>query len=283
MAPPQQQQQKGEHATDEDIGSVSTPDRLPQAKFGRQRALRGVVVEGTPDFYLRSVLADEEAYEHEMVVAETHPEMLPSLLSAPPTVPLDKVPGDQTRPMFTVASDDSDDNNSSGTLTPSILDDQNGDGGEDDDEDEEEAEVGTEEERRWRLSERREKAAHAARVAVADQCFHPRPRPITRYSGPMTVVHLDRMAALMDFQTEENEAHAEEAGQAMEASVRLNETDSGEEETRRGDEGERTGGCSEGAMVPEGGRGSTEGGQRWWRKKKKSGTTTGAVGGEETE
>ncbi|KAK8081646.1 hypothetical protein PG996_000427 [Apiospora saccharicola] len=255
MAPPHQQQQREENATDEGAGSVSTPDRLPQAEFGRQRALvrtlessglplhiyplDGVVVEGTPDLCLRSVLADEEADDHEMVAAQIYPEMMSSLSSAPPTVPLDRVPGDQTRPMFTIRSDDSDDDNSSGTSTSSTQNSQGDyDGGDDDDdedeEEEEKEEVGTEEERRWRLSERKEKAAHAARVAVADQCFHPRPRPITRYSGPMTVVHLDRMAALTDFRMEEDEeeASADEAGPVVEVSAGPEATELGEEEEK---------------------------------------------------
>ncbi|KAK8088132.1 hypothetical protein PG997_003093 [Apiospora hydei] len=55
----------------------------------------------------------------------------------------------------------------------------------------------TEEERKWRAKEAKEKAAHEVRVAIAEQCLHPQPRPVAQYSGPMTVVRLDRMAALV--------------------------------------------------------------------------------------
>lgn len=173
--------------------------RLPSLIY----PLEGVLVEGTPDLYPPSVLIDEEADAHELVVAEIHPEMLSSS-SMPPTRPLNRGPGDQTRPRIIVMSDDSNDeesccldspsatpgNNMYGSGTTSAYDDQGGDDG-------------REEERTLSLSETRERAEHDVRVAIADRCFHPRPTPIARYSGPMTVVRLDRMAALSDFQMAE--------------------------------------------------------------------------------
>ncbi|KAK7908475.1 hypothetical protein PG985_015778 [Apiospora marii] len=215
MAPPPQQQRE-EHATDEDAvlpGCESgSSGLLPWCIY----PLQGVVVEGTPDLYLRSFMIHEEADAHEEVVAEIHPEMLSSPSSAPPTTSLDGASGDQTGPGFIVMSDDDDDEVSCcpgfpnapprhdifGPGMASAHDDQ-GDGDRGGDEEEEEGEVGTEEVRKWRSSERRKKAARNARVAVADQLFHPRPTPIARYSGPMTVVRLDRMAALSDSQMEE--------------------------------------------------------------------------------
>ncbi|KAK8126816.1 uncharacterized protein PG998_002575 [Apiospora kogelbergensis] len=60
-------------------------------------------------------------------------------------------------------------------------------------------------ERDCRLREKKDMEARDARVAVSGQCFQPVPSPIARCSGPMTVIRVDRLAALTNFQAEEEE------------------------------------------------------------------------------
>ncbi|KAK8050480.1 hypothetical protein PG994_012210 [Apiospora phragmitis] len=178
--------------------------------------------DGTAGLSLYSAFLQDEDLQEEDVV-EIHLGLL-----SPPLTPLGGVSGDQTRPLFIIrSSDDEDDDdemchplplsvpprdNSPGPLMASSNGGKDGGGGGGgEEEDEEGGEDITEEERGWRLKEAQEKAAHGVRVATAGQCLHPRPRPISRRSGPMTVLGLDRMAALANLQEEEVEEEEESA------------------------------------------------------------------------
>ncbi|KAK7951241.1 uncharacterized protein PG986_006969 [Apiospora aurea] len=188
--------------------------------------LEGVVVDGMPGWSLHSVCLQEEGLGEKDVVE------IRLGSPSPPLMLRGDLPGDQSRPRFIIIQSSNDEyyeeeeeeeeedwdgrsmhcsanldapsrDERAGLPTSSSNKDQAGVGGD--------RYLGiTEEEREWRAKEAREKVAHEVRVTTAERCLHPQPKPIAQYSGPMTVVRLDRMAALMKLQTRKDVEEEEE-------------------------------------------------------------------------